>query len=188
MGTIINGILGGFSGKVGSVVGTNWRNVDVMRGRSRKRRSGSETPEQIEQRAKFSLATKFLTAISAVIAFGFKNLSRNETGYNIALAVTLKAVKGTFPELFIDYTKTLVTKGKLKNAMIPVASSLEPGTINFNWTDNSGLSDVMSDDQALLVAYCESLDLAVYKTAGAVRNSGTDSLAAKPFAGKEVET
>jgi hypothetical protein len=31
MGTFNKGILGGFSGKVGTVVGFNWRGLDVMR-------------------------------------------------------------------------------------------------------------------------------------------------------------
>ena len=31
MGTISKGILGGFSGKVGTVIGGNWKGIDYMR-------------------------------------------------------------------------------------------------------------------------------------------------------------
>ena len=188
MGKYLNGILGPFSGKVGAVIGTSWKGIDVMRGRSRKRRSGSDNPEQITQRAKFSLVSAFLTAIRAVIAFGYRNLPINQTAYNAALANTLEAVSGVYPELSIDYARALVTNGRLENAVATAAASNEPGTINFTWMDNSGSGDVVADDNAVLVAYCESLNQAVYKTAGAERNAGADFLSAKAFSGKEVHT
>ncbi len=39
MGTISKGILGGFSGKVGTVVGGSWKGIDYMRSRSGRRTS-----------------------------------------------------------------------------------------------------------------------------------------------------
>ena len=48
MGTIKKGILGGFSGIVGTVVGANWRGMDIMRSRP-KARDGTPTPLQILQ-------------------------------------------------------------------------------------------------------------------------------------------
>lgn len=58
MGTFKKGILGGFSGTVGTVVGSTWRGMDVMR--SRPKKSGSApTPEQLLQREKFALAMRF---------------------------------------------------------------------------------------------------------------------------------
>ncbi|HET6556446.1 MAG TPA: DUF6266 family protein [Prolixibacteraceae bacterium] len=32
MATFVNGILGGFSGKVGTVIGACWKGIDYMRG------------------------------------------------------------------------------------------------------------------------------------------------------------
>ena len=34
MGTIKQGILGGFSGKVGTVVGSSWKGISYMRGQA----------------------------------------------------------------------------------------------------------------------------------------------------------
>ena len=34
MGTISKGILGGFSGKVGTVIGGNWKGIDYMRSKA----------------------------------------------------------------------------------------------------------------------------------------------------------
>ena len=62
MGTIRKGILGGFSGTVGTVVGANWRGMDVIR--SRPKSSGSNpTPAQLMQREKFALAIKFQNSV-----------------------------------------------------------------------------------------------------------------------------
>lgn len=52
MATLSKGILGGFSGKVGPVVGATWRGMDVIRSRPKSsRRTPSE--RQLEQQLKF---------------------------------------------------------------------------------------------------------------------------------------
>ena len=60
MATFEKGILGGFSGKVGNVVGVRWRGMNIMRSLPQ-RGSYVPTPEQLEQRLKFSLVMAFLT-------------------------------------------------------------------------------------------------------------------------------
>ena len=52
MGTLVNGILGGFSGKVGTVVGSFWKGIASMRAYT-PNVSSPNTPKQLEQRAKF---------------------------------------------------------------------------------------------------------------------------------------
>ena len=59
MGKINKGILGGFNGKVGTVVGGSWKGISYMRSLAQsitKSRSGS----QVKQRTKFALALRFL--------------------------------------------------------------------------------------------------------------------------------
>ncbi|MDP9040682.1 MAG: DUF6266 family protein [Bacteroidota bacterium] len=53
MGTIVKGILGGFSGKVGTVVGSSWKGLAVMKSVPGPRK-GSPTLLQLEQQAKFT--------------------------------------------------------------------------------------------------------------------------------------
>ena len=57
-GRLKNGILDGFSGTVGTVVGGNWRGVQSMSGDSHNTRN-KDTPAQQEQKAKFALAIRF---------------------------------------------------------------------------------------------------------------------------------
>ena len=67
MGTYNKGILGPFSGKVGTVIGVTWRGMDIMRSLPKK---GNHTPTAIQllQREKFSFVTDFLTPINPVLS------------------------------------------------------------------------------------------------------------------------
>ena len=49
MGKLQNGILDGFSGKVGTVVGSTWKGIPVMRARPRLKKNRSFSQAQQEQ-------------------------------------------------------------------------------------------------------------------------------------------
>lgn len=59
MGTIKQGILGGFSGKVGTAIGSSWKGISYMRGRAQSVKN-PRTEGQMEQRSKFALTLDFL--------------------------------------------------------------------------------------------------------------------------------
>ena len=60
MGTITKGILGGFSGKVGSVVGGSWKGIDYMRSQS-SRRTRAASVLQLQQQQKCVLQVRIDT-------------------------------------------------------------------------------------------------------------------------------
>ena len=57
MGTISKGILGGFNGTVGTVVGATWKGITYMRSKA-DRRSFTPSQKQLEQQAKFGLVMR----------------------------------------------------------------------------------------------------------------------------------
>ena len=59
MGTFEKGVLGGFNGKVGTVVGSTWKGKSVMRSKPPSKRSGPPSAAQLVVQAKFTLMTKF---------------------------------------------------------------------------------------------------------------------------------
>lgn len=67
MGTIKQGILGGFSGKVGTVIGSSWKGFSYMRGRAQSVKN-PRTEGQVEQRSKFALTLDFLKPIPPMSA------------------------------------------------------------------------------------------------------------------------
>ncbi|WP_148041454.1 DUF6266 family protein [Kaistella daneshvariae] len=91
MGTIKKGILGGFSGTVGTVVGANWRGMDVIR--SRPKSSGSNpTPLQLLQREKFALAIKFQNSLRSMQSRLYGENAGVKSRVNLAAAYLLREV------------------------------------------------------------------------------------------------
>ncbi|HNP33863.1 MAG TPA: DUF6266 family protein [Flavobacterium sp.] len=66
MRTYNKGILGPFSGKVGTVVGANWRGKDIIRSLPKKTNRTTTETQQL-QRDKFTAVSEFLTPMSAVL-------------------------------------------------------------------------------------------------------------------------
>ena len=71
MGIINQGILGGFSGKVGPIVGCHWKSKYYIRAHAAKV-SNSLTKNQQEQRVKLATALSILKLIIPLIRIGFK--------------------------------------------------------------------------------------------------------------------
>ena len=66
MGTYNKGILGAFSGKVGPVVGANWRGKDIMRSLPKKSKRRASAI-QMQQRQKFAMVSELLNGLQPVI-------------------------------------------------------------------------------------------------------------------------
>ena len=88
MATFNKGILGGFSGKVGTVVGANWRGKDIMR--SLPKPSQKEpTEKQLLQQAKFKLAVSFLQPLKTIQSQYFGSGSGVKSRVNLATSYTI---------------------------------------------------------------------------------------------------
>jgi hypothetical protein len=123
MGTISKGILGGFSGKVGNVVGGTWKGVDYMRSKA-SRRNFKPTQPQLEQQLKFALVVRFVQTITSLVEISFGNFAVRKSGFNSAVSYTLKnAVAGAYPVYTIQYADALVSRGDLPNVLAPAVTS-----------------------------------------------------------------
>ena len=187
MGTISKGILGGFSGKVGTVIGGSWKGIEYMRSQTSKRKF-NPSEKQLAQQMKFALIMYFLQPMSALLEVTFRNFAVKKTGINSALGYNLRnAVTGTYPSFTIDYSLALVSRGDLPNALSPAVTAGAGGMLTFNWTDNSGSGAAAGTDVAMLVAYCPELKQAVFASGG-VRSDSTGDLNASALQGHLVET
>lgn len=189
MGIIDKGILGGFSGKVGTVVGGTWKGITYMRSKGPGGRT-TFSQSQMEQHAKFAASIKFLQPMVSLLNTTFKDYAVKMTGFNNAMSYTLKnAITGTYPVYTVDYSLALVSRGDLPNALSPSASSTgTAGKVVFTWTSNQGVGKAAPDDKAVLVVYCPEMKLCVYTDAGPDRSTGTGELTVTGFAGKTVQT
>ncbi len=169
MGKIRQGILGGFSGKVGPVIGSSWKGKAVMRSIALSY-NDANTQAQQEVRARFSLLGKFLANINGFIGVGFAKQAVGMTAPNAAMQINYDtAVTGTWPNLSIAYNNTLVSYGKVDLPFNPSAS-IDSGSLQVSWSDNSGLGDAEANDNVMLLLYNPAKNQAVYTTEAAVRS------------------
>jgi hypothetical protein len=188
MGTIKQGILGGFSGKVGTVIGGNWKGIDYMRGKAASV-SNPKTEAQLDQRARFGAALRFLQPLTPFLRIGFKNYAVKMTAFNSAMSYNLNnALAGSYPEYFIDYPSALVSRGSLPGAMNPQIQSSNPGQIDFTWEDNSQDSTANTFDKVILVVLNPAKQKAITVIGGNERSACTQTIEVpSSFAGDQVE-
>jgi hypothetical protein len=188
MGTIKKGILGGFSGKVGTVIGGNWKGIDYMRGKAASI-SNPKTEAQLDQRARFGAALAFLQPMTPFIRVGFKNFAIKMTAFNSAMSYNLNnALIGAYPDYSIDYANALVSRGSLAGALNPAAESANQGEVTFGWDDNSVEGNARPTDLAMLLVLNPIKKEAVYITNGAARTEGSQTLSVPAsYSGDAVE-
>ena len=136
MATLNLGILGGFSGTVGTVVGsTNKKGDDIIRARSKKRRSAN-TEGQVIQQTKFGLTTGFMQGLNPVLKTGLKQAAdaANMSAFNYACRHALKnAVAGTDAQPELDYSKVIISDGNLSR--ISGATAIQENLLVYNVTN-----------------------------------------------------
>jgi hypothetical protein len=189
MGTISKGILGGFSGTVGTVIGGTWKGIDYMRSQPA-RRTSTLTPAQADQRLKFAVAVKFVQSMAGLFMISFRNYAIKMTGTNNATSYILKnAITGVAPNFVLDYNLALVSRGDLPNVLNPLAvPGAQAGKVTFSWLNNAGVGKAKATDKAILVVYCPTYNQAVYTTGSAARSALTETLECAAFSGESVET
>jgi hypothetical protein len=114
MATLRKGILGGFSGKVGGVVGSTWKGKQVLRSLPAPRKTGPSS-SQLEQQARFSQLVSFLSPVTPLLNEAFQKSNLNMSAFNKALSNNQNVVTGNYPDFKIDYTKVNLCKGYIRN-------------------------------------------------------------------------
>ena len=149
MGKISKGILGGFSGKVGTVIGASWRGIHYMRSIPQSVRN-PRTDGQRSQRNKFSLVVAFLKPLNSLLRTGFKNYANRQSPFNAATSFMLaNAITGEYPNYEIDASKVLVSRGSLTPAL-NASAKVENDNLIVTWSDNSNVGDAQPSDRVLI--------------------------------------
>lgn len=170
MGIIKKGILGGFSGKVGNVVGASWKGIDYIRSLPSTVRN-PRTPRQVKQRTKFSLVQGFLTSMTPFIRIGFKNYAGGQTAMNAALSYNIQnGIIGEGADIDLDYPNLLVSRGSLFSTTDTTLDG-EFGGIAFGWeTDLSG--NATDEDSVLLLMFNPAKGESMYIDNAVTRSQG----------------
>ena len=173
MAKIKQGILGGFSGKVGPVIGSSWKGKATMRALALHVHQ-PRTLLQLAERARFGLIGSFLSNFTQALAVGWKLRENGTTAQNEAMRYNLaNALTGTYPQYDVDYQKVRVSDGNLVGADNATASDNGSGGCDVSWIDNSGVGNARPDDGMLFCIYYKTKDEAVTRLDVAERSDGS---------------
>ncbi|SMD14208.1 DUF6266 family protein [Pedobacter nyackensis] len=179
MARLKNGILGPLIGKIANLVGYVRLGQPVIRMEARKRkkkRVRSDAQKAVNLR--FKIVKSFIAVISGFINVGYKLdvagttkiPENNAVSYHINEAVT-----GTYPDLVLDYSKVLISRGKLSGPLNPTVE-LEGDVLKFKWDVDPKSDWKRKRDQVMLLAYKTATHESDYIVSGARRFEGEDEL------------
>lgn len=153
MARLINGILGGFSGKVGTVVGVMIGGECTMRSLPKKRTY--YTPNELINQKKMGMVQAYLNPLKELLKVGFNNYYTKTGGFRAALAYTRKeALLNSDGGFYIDPALLKISGGDLAPALMPTFSLTESREILINWqTENV---DYLNEADQLMVLIYDS--------------------------------
>ncbi|MHA4893230.1 DUF6266 family protein [Pedobacter sp. PWIIR3] len=175
MARIKNGILGGFSGKVGTVVGYQLNGVDRIR--SLPDRKKPLTKNEKKNTDGFGLVQWTLTPLKELLQVSFKNYGSERGGSKGALSWNRKhAMMVVEDKELIDPEKFKMSGGDLPGAIDPQYILESPGLIRFHWDKEENQRGEKNLDQVLLLVIDFKTRECNFKCAGAFRSMGEETL------------
>jgi hypothetical protein len=186
MAKITKGLLGGFSGKVGTVVGYTLYGIDRMR--SLPDRTAPPTANELKNRSRFKLVQEVVNCIKDLVKVGFKDYWTISGGTRAALSYNRRfALKTNEDGDYIDPAEFKISGGTLPGLTTPVVVQEREDLLRFNWKVVA-IDGGSPYDQVMLLAIDMEDRKAVYQCTGNFRSSGTDVLQLpEELKGKEVD-
>lgn len=163
MGKVQMGILDGFVGKVGTVVGAFWKGKPVMRAYKRQIADKNSQAQKLV-RTRFAAIGSLVQQCLPAIQLGLKNTakSRQMTEGDVFMNLNWERVQASGPgTVIIDYTTLQFAKGGLPEASFGTPSFAEPLEVNVTMTDTSDIIGADSHDIVHLFVYCPDANAGV---------------------------
>jgi hypothetical protein len=182
-----NGILGEFSGTVGTVVGSSWKGIPVIR-KKPVRKQTADTVLQKQHKAKFALMTKFLRPLTDLFNQTFRNSAIGMSCYNKAFSENSQAITGDYPAIGIDYPRIVLSKGRLPLGEPPTISSPGEGKLFLSWKTGDGINRYLTSGSAFIAAYSEELSRWIVGQYPISESQRSCMLDVSPFKGKSAQT
>lgn len=160
MARLSSGILGPIHGKLGAVVGAVWKKTAYVRTLAAEDKEGKKaTAKQIACREKFKFVQEWLLPFYPYVTVGFRNYAKDKTEINAAFSKNYReATLGVYPDLSIDYTKVVLSKGQLPRLYAVQHQLIEADLLRLTWQQNHN-DDSNYDDQVILIVYNRELKL-----------------------------
>lgn len=185
-GVITGGILGGFSGKVGAVVGGKWKSTNYMRGHVIP--ANPNTDGQKNQRGKIGRLVSIAKSLLSTIVQPYWNpFYSTMSGYNAFVKANKESLaEATFdinglPEAgSFDLDASFIMSQGTLYPLASLAGVLTTGTgaLAVTWADNSGTGNALGTDGVVIVAI--NVDGTLYDIDTADTRSGSPAALTVP--------
>jgi len=166
MATINRGILDGFFGKVGTVVGSFWKGIPVMRAYVRHIHDRKGAP-QLLIRARFATINGLASSFLSAIRIGLRDAaakSRTTEG-NVFVKKNWGAVQAsTVDSVTVDYADLLVAQGALTGVQFGTPSFDTPQRVAVGFDSNEECEKTSLDDEVYVFVYCPDMKSGVLAT------------------------
>ncbi len=170
MGRLHNGLNGGFSGRVGNIVGAHWRSIPYIRSAPQKSKK-PRTEKQRAQEEKLGMASHFLSPFRNLLEIGFGQAPGTGTGCNKATTLLMTtAIRGTYPNYCIDYPAVRISMGGAEPAM-NLRASLEDRSLSLHWDGPEDPFNAEPEDRAMILLFAEEEE-AYYGSEGECSRAG----------------
>lgn len=134
MGIIKQGILGGFSKKVGAVVGTSWKGIAVMKSMPQSV-VNPKTTLQVKQRSAFKLTALIASAMLVpTIQECWNRWSKRMSGYNAFIKANVDIMKNNNSIVGGFLTQMIVSNGELTLPSLAGTSTDDDNSVTYTAT------------------------------------------------------
>lgn len=173
MGKINQGILDGFNGKVGTVVGYKFKDKKVMRAYVDKIRN-PRTSLQMDNRERFKTLTQLASAFIGANKIGLERVANSlrNTVNNSFMKVNQGAVSVMGGEAEVDYGSLKCSIGSLPQAGFGNASFAEPQRVSVSYSTSADMPRADAQDKVYLFVYQPDTKQGIL-SAPALRTTGT---------------
>ncbi|QZT38781.1 DUF6266 family protein [Halosquirtibacter xylanolyticus] len=135
MGSIRKGVLGGFNGKVGSVIGSRWKGNYFMRSLPDMPKSKKVSMKALQHRACFKQTSRFISKARRLVEIGFFPEKDAQTVYNAAFESNHGCFQYQDDHVEVDYSSLKLSNGALCQMGDFTLDLKEDGLLEITWSD-----------------------------------------------------
>ena len=144
MAKIPQGILGGIKGKIGGIIGTSWKGINVIK-TAPLSVANPQTAGQVAQRTKFGNVVAFAVLIlSVVIKPLWDRFASKQSGFNAFIQSNVSLFAAEMP---VFGTGFIISKGKMASTSISsLVADAGASEVGLEWVDDSGSGYKLATD------------------------------------------
>jgi hypothetical protein len=156
MGVIKRGILGGFSGSVGNVVGSSWKGIAVIKSKPLSVANPDTAAQQVQRGAMTNVVAFAKEILVDIIKPLCDRFASGMSGFNLFTQRNIALFDAVAPS---PVASLILAQGPVTDLYLLVATvDVSLATAKCVWNNNTGVGDALASDECYIVVYNETLN------------------------------